>query len=122
MANPTPHDPSKSTKNQVSTMVMAGIRQDVIADILDIDAKTLRKYYRKELDTAKSKVITTVASKLYDQCLGGNVPAMVFFLKTQGGWRDSTNINHTSEDGTMTPTKIERVVVDAEPDSSDKNA
>lgn len=71
-------------------MSMAGIRQEVIADIIDIDPKTLRKYYRKELDHATAKVITSVAGKLYEQCMSGNTSAMMFLLKTRGGWREQS--------------------------------
>jgi hypothetical protein len=105
-SSPT-HEPTAATKSQVSTMVMAGIKQDVIADVLDIDPKTLRKYYRKELDTSKAKVVATVANKLYDQCINGNVSAMMFFLKTQGGWREKSETNIISSDGSMKPNVIE---------------
>ena len=120
MPDTTPHKPTQATRNQVSTMVMAGITQIIISDVLDIDVKTLRKHYRKELDTAKAKVITTVANKLYEQCVtAGNVSAMIFFLKTQGGWRETNQIDHTSSDGSMTPSRIERVVVDVDTSNTD---
>ena len=98
-----PHEPTPQTRAQVQTMSMAGIRQETIADIVDVDPKTLRKYYRKELDHATAKVISQTASLLFDQCKAGNVSAMMFLLKTRGGWRETNQIDHTSSDGSMTP-------------------
>jgi hypothetical protein len=36
---------------------------------------------------------------------------MVFWMKTQAGWRETSNTNHLSEDGSMTPKVIKRVIV-----------
>jgi hypothetical protein len=108
MAKSSPtHEPTASTRKQVSSMSMAGIRQEVIADIIDIDPKTLRKYYRKELDHATAKVITSVAGKLYEQCMGGNTSAMMFLLKTRGGWRESDQ--EQQKDGSPQKVTIEVV-------------
>ena len=80
-----------------------GTTQADIARVLDIDEKTLRKYYRDELDLAKAKANATIGGALFNRAKSGDTSAMIFWMKTQAGWREKTDINHTSEDGTMTP-------------------
>ena len=98
------HEPTEKNRKQVSSMSMAGIDQEIISSIIEVDAKTLRKYYRKELDHATAKVVTSVAGKLFEQCMGGNIQAMIFLLKTRGRWKETQEIEHTSPDGSMQPT------------------
>jgi hypothetical protein len=71
--------------------------------VLDIDEKTLRKYYRDELDLAKAKANATIGGALFNQAKSGDTSAMIFWMKTQAGWRERKDMNHTSEDGSMSP-------------------
>jgi len=75
---------------------MVGTPQEIVADVLGIDAKTLRKWYRDELDLAKAKANASVCGTLYKKCLAGDTTAMIFWLKTQAQWKETTvneNIN-----------------------------
>src|SRR5690625_6660148 len=45
-----PHEPTRVTRELVQLHAMVGTRQETIAEIIGIDPKTLRKYYRNELD------------------------------------------------------------------------
>ena len=47
------HVPNEATRRTVQLHTMVGTTQADIARVLDIDEKTLRKYYRDELDLAK---------------------------------------------------------------------
>jgi len=47
-----PHIPDQSTRKHVDVMAGYGVPEEAIARCLGIDAKTLRNYYRDELDTA----------------------------------------------------------------------
>jgi hypothetical protein len=91
---------------------MVGTTQSDIARVLDIDEKTLRKYYRDELDLAKAKANATIGGALFNKAKTGDTAAMIFWMKTQAGWRERTDINHTSEDASMSP-KPEISAVDA---------
>jgi len=57
--------------------------------VLDIDEKTLRKYYRDELDLAKAKANATIGGALFNKAKGGDTSAMIFWMKTQAGWRET---------------------------------
>ena len=106
-----PHTPTEATRQTVQLHTMVGTIQTDIARVLDIDEKTLRKYYRDELDLAKAKANATIGGALFNKAKGGDVTAMIFWLKTQAGFREKTDLNHISEDGSMTPnpTRIELV-------------
>ena len=58
----------------------------------------------------KAKAIGSVAQGLLKKARDGDTASAIFYLKTQAGWRETTAIDHTSSDGTMsTPTRIEIV-------------
>ena len=97
------HVPTEATRQTVQLHTMVGTTQSDIARVLDIDEKTLRKYYRDELDLAKAKANATIGGALFNQAKFGDTSAMIFWMKTQAGWREKTDINHTSEDGSMSP-------------------
>lgn len=91
-----PHAPSKATRELVALHTTMGTTQETIARLIEIDEKTLRKHYRDELDLAKAKANATVGGRLYNKAIGGDTTAMIFWMKTQGGWREGQNIDHTS--------------------------
>ena len=98
-----PHAPTDATRQTVQLHTMVGTTQADIARVLCIDEKTLRKYYRDELDLAKAKANATIGGALFNKAKTGDTSAMIFWMKTQAGWREKTDINHTSEDASMSP-------------------
>ena len=97
------HEPTAAQRQLVQLHSTIGTRQDVIASIVGIDAKTLRKHYREELDNASAKANATVGGALFNKARGGDTTAMIFWMKTRAGWREKQEIDHTSSDGSMTP-------------------
>jgi len=97
------HVPTEATRRTVQLHTTVGTTQADIARVLDIDEKTLRKYYRDELDLAKAKANATIGGALFNKAKTGDTAAMIFWMKTQAGWSESTNIDHTSSDESMTP-------------------
>ena len=106
-----PHQPTKSTRDTVSLHAMVGTRQEVIADILKIDPKTLRKYYRDELDQSAAQANATIGGALFNKAKSGDTAAAIFWLKTKAGFRETQHIDHTTNGEPIT--KIERVVIDS---------
>jgi hypothetical protein len=98
-----PHDPSHESRQLVQLHATIGTPQEVIADILGIDPKTLRKHYRQELDQSTAKANAQIGGALFNKAKGGDTAAMIFWMKTRAGWREKQEIDHTSSDGTMTP-------------------
>jgi hypothetical protein len=68
-----------------------GVPEQGIARVVGIDAKTLRKHYREELDTGQIKATARVAESLFRKATtdgSQSVTAAIFWLKTRGGWRE----------------------------------
>jgi hypothetical protein len=76
------------------TMTGFGIIQDDIARWLAVDDKTLRKHYRRELDTGAIEANTRVAASLYAMATKDKIPAAaIFWLKARAGWKESQDVN-----------------------------
>ena len=70
-----------------------GIPEIDIARVLGIDPKTLRKYYREELDTGHVKANAKVAESLFRKAIGDDrqsVTAAIFWLKTRADWKETS--------------------------------
>ena len=84
-----------------------GISRRVFYDIMERDEEVSAQYKK-----GKAKAVGFVAQNLIQKARSGDLGAQIFYLKTQAGWKDTTAVEHTSPDGSMTPTKIERIIVD----------
>lgn len=89
------HQPTYEQRRQVETMAGFGLEQERIARVMGIDAKTLRKHYRHELDVGADKANMIVAQRLFDQT-AKNVVAAIFWLKARAGWRERIDVHHTA--------------------------
>jgi hypothetical protein len=113
------HEPSEKTKAEVSALCTYGVPQDEIARYLGVDSKTLRRWYREELDQASTRANVQVGKFLFSAASGRAleqdqgasyadcVRAAMFWAKTRMGWSERQAIDHTSSDGSMGPLVIE---------------
>ena len=93
------HVPTDKTRAEVSALTSFGITQDEISTYLDIDLKTLRKHYRRELDTGTTRANAAMAKRLFDAGVkDGSVPAMIFWLKTRARWRETDDSNNGEDE------------------------
>lgn len=83
-----PHIPTDPLRQTVSLHAMVGTPQEIISDIIGIDPKTLRKYYRVELDQALAKANATIGGALFNKAKNGDTAAQTFWLKTRAGFRE----------------------------------
>src|SRR5262245_15463218 len=83
------HKPDPAKRRQVEAMAAYGIPEVDIGRVLGIDAKTLRKYYREELDLGSTKACAQIAGFLFNAAKNGNVTAAIFWLKTRARWRET---------------------------------
>jgi len=94
-------------------MAAVGIVHDEIAAALGISDETLRKYFGDELATGKTRTLAKVADSLVRQALAGNMTAAIFYLKTQGGWRETSAVELSAPGGgPLQVETIRRVIVD----------
>ena len=89
------HKPDEKTRQVVESAVGMGLDQQSIAKLLDINPKTLRKFYRRELDTGAAKANLSVAKTLYKRATSGkDTIAGIFWLKARAGWVDTVKQVH----------------------------
>ena len=86
------HEPTAETRQTVQIHATVGTQQTVIADILDIDVKTLRKYYRPELVTSCAKANAVIGGHLFNKAKGGDTAAQIFWMKTRAGWKEQHGV------------------------------
>jgi hypothetical protein len=102
-------------------MAAYGIPEPDIARVVGIDPKTLRKYYRDELDMGSTKANAQVAGFLFNSARNGNVTAQIFWLKTRARWKEAPSEHqHTGAFGTfdvreLSDEALERIVFGASP-------
>lgn len=76
----------------------AVLNAEQIADFLGIGRTTFFALLNRDEDLSerykrgKARAIGAVAQSLVTKARAGNVTAMIFFLKTQGGWRETLEV------------------------------
>ena len=98
MAGSPEHIPDDKTRAEVSALCAYGVPQEEISVYIGIDAKTLRKHYRNELDAAKIKANAKVRRFLFEAATGDAMSkgatfsdclrGSMFWAKTQMGFRE----------------------------------
>lgn len=85
------HQPTNERRKMVESMSAVGASQAEICLILDIDEKTLRKHYRREIDTGATRANMAVAENFFKVCTAkedtaAKVSAQKFWLERRNGW------------------------------------
>lgn len=104
------HEPTDLGRQQVRALSGFGMTQEQISKFLGIGAKALRNYYREELDNGMAVAIAGAAKRLYAQVERDNLTAIIFYLKTKGGFRERGDEAELKE-GIEPPKVIRRVIV-----------
>ena len=103
------HIADPETARKVMTMVGFGIKQDDIANVLEIHPKTLRVHYRRELDTGATTANVAVVQALFRNATKNeSVQAQVWWTKARMGWREAQDIALTGNTPIMVVTGVTR--------------
>jgi hypothetical protein len=100
-----PHEATKENCRMVRYLAGLGQRQDDIAAIIGCSEKTLRLYYRRELDEGLADAIAAIVSVMLDLMRKGNVTLQIFYDKCRGGKRQKP-------DAVDKPTRMQTMMVD----------
>jgi hypothetical protein len=107
------YKPDDAHRRQVEAMAAYGIPEPDIARVVGIDPKTLRKYYRDELDLGSTKANAQVAGFLFNSARNGNVTAQIFWLKTRARWKETPSEHwHSGAIGTFDMTQVTDAVLE----------
>ena len=100
--------PTDEQRRTVRAMAAFGVPQDAVARHLDLDGKTLRKHFRKELDRGMVEANVKVAQSLFNMATKcNNVAAAIFWMKARAGWREKNELEITGKDGKpVAPTSL----------------
>lgn len=94
------YQPAEKDVRLVEAMASCGMPQDAIARVLDIDPKTLRKHFRKEIDSSADRANAQVGATLFRLATSGECPAAtIFWLKARAKWREVARLEHAGPDG-----------------------
>lgn len=99
------YTPTAEQRKMVELYAAVGTPHLVIADVLGVAEMTLRKHYRAELTQGLHKANAKVAGKLFNIAMAGNPAALIFWLKSRAGWRETNRLEHTGAEGS--PIKVE---------------
>ena len=93
-----PHVPDDKSRAFVKSLLQAGRSQPDVCLILDVDPKTLRKYYRREVDTAALEGYASVGNSIFMRAVGGprrdwqkaDMRAAIFYAESRMRWDKPT--------------------------------
>ena len=92
---PSLHEPTPEQRHIVQLHATIGTPQEDIAKVIGIDPKTLRLHYRDELDLASAKANAVVGGALFNKAKAGDTTAMIFWMKTRAGWKETHGVEHS---------------------------
>ena len=82
--------PTDEERKLVESMSGFGVPFEQIAVLTrDIDLKTLKKHFRKELDMGKAKANSKIGQTLFQKATGGDTASLIWWSKTQMGWKET---------------------------------
>jgi hypothetical protein len=93
------HKPTDESRRMVESTSGLGLPHEQIAILVGIDDKTLRKYYRTELDMGKAKANGQIAKTLFSKATSGDTTALIWWTKTQMRWAETVKQEITGADG-----------------------
>lgn len=84
-----PHLPSNMSRRLVELLAARAVPQTQICRVLNLDQKTLRKHYRRELDRGAAKLEAALVLHLFRLAAGKGalaLRAIIFLLEARFGW------------------------------------
>lgn len=83
---PGEHVPTQESHDLARSLFLGGSTFEDIAFLFSIDAITLVKHYRQDLEMTFQQMRAVLGKTLYDDALNGNEKARELWLTTRGKW------------------------------------
>lgn len=91
--------PTDEERNRIKLYIGLGLTQEQCAVLIGQSVDSLSRHCRKELDQGKAEILAKVAGNLVQKALAGDTASTIFYLKTQGGWRERVDHTHADPNG-----------------------
>lgn len=115
--------PTQAQRDDVVKFARWGLNYEQIAGIMGISKRTVVNHFAEEVAKGKPSGISIAAGQLFRKVMEGNLTAIIFYLKTQGGFNDRSA--HQFVNGNGEPIDIDvnlnlKAATDAELDILDR--
>ena len=95
-----PHKPTPATRKLVKKVAGHGIPHETIAILVGVkDDKTLRKWYRKELDEGRAVAHSKIGGKAFQRAMKGSDTMLIWYTKTQMRWKEERSLELSGPGG-----------------------
>lgn len=85
-------DPTDKELELLKEYAKCGVSQNQIAAAHGISVDTLSRRCGDILSAARADGVKQIGGALFRNAIKGNVTAQIFYLKTQGGWRETEHV------------------------------
>ena len=102
-------------RKQVEALAGVGLPHDQIAALLrdGVCVDVVRDNFARELKAGKAKASAKIGQTLFNRAIGGETAALIWWTKSQMGWKEKRELDISNPDGTLKPpTAINIVPVD----------
>jgi hypothetical protein len=86
-----PFEPTAKHREQVEALTGLMVPQASVARFLDIDVKTLKRYFRDELDHGREHTVGKLKAIIYAAARQGSIRAATYLLDRMGVWPEPEN-------------------------------
>lgn len=87
----------------VRTLSQYGVPQEDIAATIGCCVETMLKLYGQEHKEGRAVANAKIGKRLFEKAMEGDVSSLIFWAKTQMRWRETSKIDLTSSDQSMSP-------------------
>lgn len=84
-------------EQKVQAMAQYGLPYENIAAVIGMGVDTMKKLYEPYLEKGKALANAAVGERLFKKCQEGDTTALIFWAKTQMGWRETQRIEHSGQ-------------------------
>lgn len=81
-----PFEPTQKQRENVEILIGLMVPQEVVAHLLEIDAKTLRKHFRVELDHGHARTVSKLKAIIFGAARSGSIRASCYLLDRMNVW------------------------------------
>jgi hypothetical protein len=106
---------TEAERKQVEALAGVGLPHDQIAALLrdGVCVDVVRDNFAHELKAGKAKASAKIGQTLFNRAIGGETAALIWWTKSQMGWKEKRELDISNPDGTLKPpTAINIVPVD----------